>query len=77
MADDGYGKYRKMLKMGLPRLQVNTSMLMDGKDPNKFVEQDPNESTQVGESEGVDLSLKGDVYDKYSKLQPMLNDCRN
>jgi len=66
--DDGYGKYRRMLKMGIPRQQVNASMLMDGKDPDKFVEQDPNEAgAGAGEAGGVDLSMKGDVYDKYRK----------
>jgi hypothetical protein len=68
MADDGYGKYRKMLKMGVPRQQVNASMLMDGKDPDKFVEQDPNEGNAAGDSGGADLTLKGDVYDKYRKM---------
>lgn len=65
MSDDGYGKYRRMLKMGIPRQQVNASMLMDGKDPDKFVEQDPNESAAPGESAGMDLTLKNDGYDKY------------
>ena len=68
MADDGYGKYRRMLKMGIPRQQVNASMMMDGKDPSKFVEQDPNEAAPAGDSAGLDLSLKNDGYDKYSEL---------
>ena len=68
MADDGYGKYRKMLKMGIPRQQVNASMMMDGKDPSKFSEQDPNEAGPGAESAGLDLSLKDDGYDKYRRF---------
>jgi len=68
MADDGYGKYRRMLKMGLPMLQVTTCMTMDGKDPSKFTEKDPNENEVQMESTRLDLSLKGDQYDKYRKM---------
>ena len=67
MSDDGYGKYRKMLKMGIPRQQVNASMMMDGKDPSKFSEQDPNEAAPGSENAGLDLAAKNDGYDKYSK----------
>ena len=71
MADDGYGKYRKMLKMGIPRQQVNASMLMDGKDSSKFSEQDPADAGPVGESGGLDLTMKGDQYDKYREFLPV------
>lgn len=70
MADsDGYAKYRRMLKMGVPRIQVDTSMRMDGKDPKAFREQDPNEANSSSKDHDVDLQLKGDQYDKYRTLQ--------
>jgi len=76
--DPEYGKYFKMLKMGLPIGAVQNALLRDGKDPS-VMDLDPNQSIEFQRrekagSEAVDtgVPLKDDPeYDKYFKMVKM------
>lgn len=72
--DPEYGKYFKMLKMGLPMDAVKNAMIRDGKDPSTM-DLDPEKSEKSqrassGSDNGVPLKDDPD-YAKYFKMQSM------
>ncbi len=71
--DPEYGKYFKMLKLGMPKEQVLHAFQRDGKDPT-ILDLDPNQSLEsqlpsTCEDEQDDIPLKDDPeYGKYFKM---------
>lgn len=73
--DPEYGKYFKMLRLGMPREQVLHAFHRDGKDP-KILDLDPNmtlesqlQSSGTGADEQEEILLKDDPdYAKYFKM---------
>lgn len=71
--DPEYGKYFKMLKLGMPKEQVLHAFQRDGKDP-KILDLDPSKSLEsqlpsTGDDEQDEVPLKDDPeYAKYFKM---------
>ena len=72
--DPEYGKYFQMLKLGMPREQVQHAFQRDGKDP-KILDLDPDKSLESqmpcanDNNMEEDVPLKGDPeYEKYFKM---------
>ena len=64
--EDKYEKYRKMLKMGLPRQAVENKMIQDGIDPACLT------SSSKAEPQAEATKAEGGQEDKYEKYRKML-----
>lgn len=64
-----YGKYVRMLKVGLPLGAVKSKMQQENLDPS-IIDKDPNELIPVNESSAVEMVALQDhpVYQKYLKM---------
>jgi hypothetical protein len=69
--DHEYAKYFKMVKMGMPKAQVEHAMKRDGKDPS-ILDCDPTRSLKSQQESGDNPPLKDDPeYAKYFKMLQM------